>query len=315
MANELMQKVGELLGIAGVDEEIIKSVTEKLSDENVVLEEESIKHEEAGRGTENAPVDGKINKGGEKVEKEEAEDEEKAPVDPKANVGGYNAVKEEVDEACDCGKKECKKEEDDEVEMEKADENLQEALEALLGMVKEAYEQTKQMRADFDVLKEEYAKLIAEKIIAEANETEEETPVKEAEDEKEEDSHEAEEKNAEEHEEAVKAHVEDEEAKKDEEKGEKEDAKKEEKKADEEGKDMRNNMEKEKKDYDEAHESLDETANKIAEDVTTITEETVVVEPKTVKIAKAYSVFSSNISESVGTDKKQRKAFTLFPNL
>ena len=37
-------------------------------------------------------------------------------------------------------------------------------------MVKEAFEQTKEMKADFDVLKEEYAKLVAEKIIAEAEE-------------------------------------------------------------------------------------------------------------------------------------------------
>ena len=59
------------------------------------------------------------------------------------------------------------------------------------------------------------------------------------------------------------------------------------------------------------------TAEKIAQDVTTITEEVIEVQPKTVKIAKAYSVFSKPLNESVEVkeEKKQRKAFTLFPNL
>ena len=56
MANELMQKVGELLGKAGLDEEVIKSITEKLADEEAPQEEQvevaeaEIKHEEAGKG-------------------------------------------------------------------------------------------------------------------------------------------------------------------------------------------------------------------------------------------------------------------------
>ena len=86
MANELMQKVGELLGMAGVDEEIIKSVTEKLADEKDEIQEgetmkkeekvevqeaaEPIKHEEGGDGTEQAPVDASSNVGGEKIESE-----------------------------------------------------------------------------------------------------------------------------------------------------------------------------------------------------------------------------------------------------
>ena len=83
MASELMQKVGELLELAGVDNEVIKSVTEKLTDENVVLEGEEevqeekleeaaceVKHDvEGGDGTEVAPVDGSINKGGEKIDR------------------------------------------------------------------------------------------------------------------------------------------------------------------------------------------------------------------------------------------------------
>ena len=35
-----MTKVGELLDLAGLDKEVIKSVTEKLADEDVVLEGE-----------------------------------------------------------------------------------------------------------------------------------------------------------------------------------------------------------------------------------------------------------------------------------
>jgi hypothetical protein len=38
MKNDLMKKVGELLDLAGLDQEVIKSVTEKLADEDVVLE-------------------------------------------------------------------------------------------------------------------------------------------------------------------------------------------------------------------------------------------------------------------------------------
>ena len=84
----------------------------------------------------------------------------------------------------------------------------------------------------------------------------------------------------------------------------------------------------EKKAYDEAHkgddevevekadESLDETAEKIAEEVTEITEEAVEA-PKRVKIAKAHSVFTtiSEAEEGTVVEKKERKAFTLFPQL
>ena len=43
-----MKKVGELLDMAGLDKEVVKSVTEKLADEEV-SEADAIKHEEAGR--------------------------------------------------------------------------------------------------------------------------------------------------------------------------------------------------------------------------------------------------------------------------
>ena len=47
MKNDLMKKVGELLDLAGLDQEVIKSVTEKLADEDVVLEgEEEMQEEE-----------------------------------------------------------------------------------------------------------------------------------------------------------------------------------------------------------------------------------------------------------------------------
>ena len=346
MANELMQKVGELLDMAGLDKEVIKSVTEKLEVEKVE-ESADVKHDiKGGEGTEAAPVDGAINKGGEKIEKDEkSEEQEKAPVDPKANEGGIEVaeaeeiarlradletLKEEyaklvaekiVDEAKEeCDKEEDKKECDKEADEEEADESLEEALGALLLMLKEAFEQTKQMKSDFDVLKEEYAKLVAEKIIDEAKDDEVAT---EAEEDKEKEEDKAEEKNAEEHLYAVKAGKEDEEAKKDEEKGEKEDAKEEEKKADKEAKNMRKDMKKEKEDYDEAHgkvdESLDETVEAIAKDVTTLSEEAIIVQPKKVKIAKAFSVFSNPINESAQEEgkeeKKSHKVFTLFPNL
>ena len=306
MRNELMQKVGELLDLAGLDEEVIKSVTEKLADENVVLEGEEEMEDETRAEESACPIK-------HEEPEVEAEDEKKAPVDPKANEGGYNAVAE----GCTCGAKdekecECKDKkdedeeaEDDEVEVEKADEDLQEALGTLLDLVREAYEQTAQMKADFDVLKEEYAKLVAEKIIAEAAKEEEEE--KGAEEDK------AEEENAEEARNKAEEEKHEEEGDKDEAEGKKEEAKKEDKEADVDAKRVEDDEHKEKEAYDKAHESLEETANKIAEEVTTITEE---VAPKTVKIAKAYSVFS-NISESEeGTEvKKTRKAFTLFPNL
>ena len=120
MASELMQKVGELLGMAGVDEEIIKSVTEKLADEKDEIQEgETMKKEEkvevqeaadvkhdikGGDGTEQAPVDGNINKGGEKIESEEkSEEQEKAPVDPKTNVGGIQVAEAEEAVCEKCG--------------------------------------------------------------------------------------------------------------------------------------------------------------------------------------------------------------------
>ena len=170
MKNDLMKKVGELLDLAGLDQEVIKSVTEKLADENVVLEGEEAMREEEKVEESACPI---------KHEEEDDEDQKKAPTDPAANEGGYNAVTEE--KKCDCegechckDKKEEDEAEDDEVEVEKADEaveestDIQEALVTLLSLVKEAYEQTASMKADFEALKEEYAKLVAERIIEEA---------------------------------------------------------------------------------------------------------------------------------------------------
>ena len=183
--------------MAGLDKEVIKSVTEKLEVEQVEESADVKRDIKGGDGTEAAPVDGSINKGGEKIEKDEkSEEQEKAPVDSNTNVGGVTVaeaeeiaqmrndletLKEEyaklasaliVEEDCDkkCDKEEDEKEEDDK---EEADESLEEALSTLLAMVKEAYEQTAQMKSDFDTLKEEYAKLVAEKIIAESDEADE----------------------------------------------------------------------------------------------------------------------------------------------
>jgi hypothetical protein len=269
-----------------------------------------------------------------KHEEEDDEEEKEAPVDKEINDGGYNAVKEdletlkreyakliaeqilaEADKECDDKDEnqgdEVETESEDAAEEKKVDESedneLSEALYTLLEMVKEAQARSQAIMEDFEALKEEYAKLVAEQIVAEA-ETKEQTK----------DSDKAEEKNAEEHEEAVKAGAEDEEAKQDEEKGEKADAKEEEKEADKEADKMRKDEHEEKKDYDEAHcdkcES-DETADKIAEDVASISEG--VEEKVEVKVpqfrTKAYSVFSS-ISESVEA-KPTRKAHTVFPNL
>ena len=79
MANDVMKKVDELLKLAGLDETVVKSITEKLAVEEV---------EEAA-----CPI---------KKEPEDDEHQEVAPVDPKLQDG----IK--VDEACEkCGKEKC----------------------------------------------------------------------------------------------------------------------------------------------------------------------------------------------------------------
>ena len=50
MANDLMKKVGELLDLAGLDQEVIKSVTEKLIDEKVQFTSEDETEEDKNGG-------------------------------------------------------------------------------------------------------------------------------------------------------------------------------------------------------------------------------------------------------------------------
>ena len=52
MANDLMKKVGELLDLAGLDQEVIKSVTEKLIDEKVQFTSEDETEEDKNGGDE-----------------------------------------------------------------------------------------------------------------------------------------------------------------------------------------------------------------------------------------------------------------------
>ena len=314
MKNDLMQKVGELLDLAVLDQEVIKSVTEKLADENVVLEgEEEMQEEKVEEAA--CPIKH------EEPEKE-AEDETTAPVDPKTNVGGYNAVTEEefqqimadfealkeeyaklvAEKVIEESEIEEAEEVEEEVEGEEPSE-IEEALSVLLSLVQEAYEQTAQMKADFDVLKEEYAKMIAEKVIEEGCDDEVALEKGEEEDKAENAKEDEEKKESEAQEDEEKADI-------DKAEGKEEEAEKEEKKAKKHKAEEAEDKAEEDKDYEKAHESLEETAEKIAEEVTAITEEAAA---PTVKIAKAYTAFTQ-ISESE-EGKKERKAFTLFPNL
>ena len=325
MKKDLMTKVGELLDLAGLDKEVIKSVTEKLADEDVVLEgEEEMQDEKLEEAA--CPIKH------EEPEKE-AEDEKKAPVDPETNEGGYNAVTEEEYQQLladfqtlkeeyaklvaervieESAQEEVSEEEvSDEVEVEESTE-IEEALGMLLSLVKEAYEQTSAMKSDFETLKEEYAKWVAEKVIAEGCDKCDEVAVETKGDEEDK----AERAKDEEKVKEVEAQEDEEKADKEEAEGKKEEAKKEEEKAEKHKKEEAKDKAEEDKDYEEAHESLEETAEQIAESVEEISEEAVET-PSRVKIAKAYSAFT-NISESVENvkeEKKARKAFTLFPNL
>ena len=324
MKKDLMTKVGELLDLAGLDKEVIKSVTEKLADEDVVLEgEEKMQEEKLEEAA--CPIKH------EEPEKE-AEDEKKAPVDPETNEGGYNAVTEEeyqqvladfqalkeeyaklvAERVIEESAEEVSEEEiSNEAEVEEPTE-IEEALGMLLSLVKEAYEQTSAMKSDFETLKEEYAKLVAEKVIAEGCDKCDEIAVEVKGDEEDK----AERAKDEEKVKEVEAQEDEEKADKEEAEGKKEEADKEEKKAEKHKKEEAKDKAEEDKDYEKAHESLEETAEQIAESVEEISEEAVET-PSRVKIAKAYSAFT-NISESVENvkeEKKARKAFTLFPNL
>lgn len=320
MKNDLMQKVGELLDLAGLDNDVIKAVTEKLADENVVLEgEEEMEVEKVEEAA--CPIEH------EEPEKE-AEDEITAPVDPKTNVGGYNAVTEEEFQQVLADFKALKEEcarliaekvitesevEGEEVEGEEVAEEAEEAtvaesLEVLLSLVQEAYEQTATMKADFEALKEEYARLIAEKVISEACTEDDEVEIEQGEEEDKAENAKEDEKKKE-----SEAQEDEEKADLDKAEGKEKEAEKEEEKAKKHKAEEAKDKKEEDKDYEEAHESLDETADKIAGDVTSITEEAVV--PVT-KIAKAYSAFTSISESAENTEvKKERKAYTLFPNL
>ena len=52
MANDLMKKVGELLDLAGLDKEVVKSVTEKLIEEKVQFTSEDETEEDKNGGDE-----------------------------------------------------------------------------------------------------------------------------------------------------------------------------------------------------------------------------------------------------------------------
>ena len=293
MANELMKKVGELLEMAGLDQEVVKSVTEKLADEEIELNVDEAKGEKCDP----------------KMEPEDDQHEEEAPVDKDINKGGIDVTEAEEDGGTEDDEVAVPAEDEEGEQEVKESEELVEALHALLGLVQEAYEHTSKMSADFEALKEEYAKLVAEKIIDEAKAEEEAEEKKGAEEDK------AEEENAEEARNKAEEEKHEEEGDKDEAEGKKEEAEKEDKEADVDAKRVKDDEHKEKEAYDKAHcdESLEETANKIAESVEEISEGEAEEPVKRVQIAKAYSVFSS-ISESA-EEKSDRKAFTVFPNL
>ena len=210
MANDVMKKVDELLKLAGLDEEVVKSITEKLADEKVKLElgKEDEKKEDEVEDTEDKKD--KVDEAACEVKKEKEDDEEQkeAPVDVDLKKGvkvdeaiqDLEALKEAyarlvaekiVDEACDkCGEKECKCDKEDEEAEDKVDEaedtDLYEALSVLLEAVKDAYARTSAVMEDFEALKEAYAKLVAQQIIDEAaKEDEEDTAEKDNAEEKE----------------------------------------------------------------------------------------------------------------------------------
>lgn len=317
MANDTMKKVQELLEMVGLDKEVIKSVTEKLNeskcddgdckgktckkddeekveDDKVVVdaeteEDEKDKKEEA---SESAVTTAHV-----KFQKEDDEHQKKAPVDSSLAKG--IAIHE--------------------------DEEITEALYVLRDAIAEARDQYITMENDLAILKEEYAKLVAEKMIAEAQEEIEEGEHQDphiqlelAKDEKsgaKEDEAEEEEDRAEEDEEKKEKH--EEEGDKDEAEGKKEEAKKEDEEADKAEEHAEKDEKKAEKDEEEekADESLKETANQILKDLGNLSES-----EETTKVQKKSNVYSafSNLNESleVKEEKKNpRKAFTLFPNL
>ena len=318
MKNDLMKKVGELLDLAGLDKEVIKSVTEKLADEDVVLEGEKEMQEEEKVKESPCSV---------KHEEEDDQDEKKAPVDPKTNEGGYNAVTEEEFQQIMADFQTLKEEYaklvaeraiEEAAEEEASEENeaeepaeLEEALVTLLSLVKEAYEQTSAMKSDFEALKEEYAKLVAERVIEEGCAEDDEVAVA-AEEKKGEEEDKAENAKEDEKKKESEAQEDEEKADLDKEEGKEKEAEKEEEKAEKHKKEEKKDKAEEDKDFEEAHKDREKTAEKIAESVEEISEEA----PAKVTIAKAYSAFTA-ISESapVKEEKKAHKAFTLFPNL
>ena len=199
MAKDVMAKIQDLLIRAGVTEENAKAITEKCDKEEVELkldtekakEEKKAEEEKAEeeKAEEEKAEDGKEEKE-EKVEEAEGEtcepekepeddaEQEEAPVDKELAKGVKVEEAEDKDET-----------EEDEVEVEKDEEekeeekeedevdesfDLQAALTCLVEMLKEAkneFESLKEELAvktnDLEVVKEAYAKLIAEKIIAE----------------------------------------------------------------------------------------------------------------------------------------------------
>ena len=327
MANDLMKKVGELLDLAGLDKEVVKSVTEKLIEEKVQFTSEDDTEDQNGgdevkaeksegakeEEVEETPEE-EVKESSEetveesacpiKKEEEDDEDTEKAPVDPAINKGGilvedFEALKQEYAKLlASVVMGEAVAEEEAEVETEEVEEAEEvDALEVLLGLVKEAFEKSSALMEDFEALKEEHAKLLASLVISEADTEEEDEEAGEKEDEKEVDE--------------IEGDKEEEEGDKDEKEGKPGKAKKEDEEADK-------NFKKADAISCSAEVSDEETADKIAEGVTEVSEEAVTEEVKPAKrVFKAYSAFSSlnEAEETKEEGKTTRKAFTVFPNL
>lgn len=188
MAKDVMAKIQDLLIRAGVTEENAKAITEKCDKEEVELKLDTEKAKEEKKAEDDKEKKEEKETKEEKEEKvEEAEgetcDPKKEPEDDaeqeEAPVAKELAKGVKVDEAKDKDETE-----DDEVEVEKTEDeedeevdesfDIQEALTCLVEMLKDARNEFMSLKEelevksnDLEVVKEAYAKLIAERIIAE----------------------------------------------------------------------------------------------------------------------------------------------------
>ncbi len=347
MANDTMKKVQELLEMAGLDKDVIKSVTEKLDEDQVPVDagtqddaETGTQDEESeddGNNSEKADGDNEGCENGECGKKKKSQNAIKESAVSTARIkfqkeDGEHQTKASVDSPLAKG-----------IPVHE-DEEITEALYVLRDAIAEARDQYITMENDLAILKEEYAKLVADKMITEsyinqvlteADESEVQfmTPEQKKKKEEEEAGAQQDQQEAEEDKkkkDAAEASGNSTEAEEDQTEEDQEEAEEDEEKGDAE--ETSGNSSKAKKDDKHAdykleqtdkkeevmndNNSYNDTAARILQDIANICEAEE-AEEKIHSKSNVYSAFS-NLNEALEvkeTKQNPRKAFTLFPNL